>query len=211
MNGAMPVLPSTPGRLSVGLSGDLFSTLTAGTNVTEDERSEGYGYSLVGKVHEGYRITSMTLSATVFGISEIGKLPPNCPRCDVTSFSPGRTSNALQQSWTIGTASGVDSLPGFGVVNLLGEQSFTQSVATKVTGDFNLDLQASLQAYAKASYADDVGGGIYDYHWFYSTSTIGIKDMVLTFDVSPVPEPATYAMFAAGLAFLAFAGRKRSI
>jgi hypothetical protein len=159
-------------------------------------------------LHEGYRVTSVTVNGTIFGALDPG-IPPAPEPSDTTT--DGVVSNPF--SITLGhlTAPGVSTtLDAAAFDSVDGDRPVLVGSDKVFDDDFTLWLATSFKL-------TTVSGGYYDYfspHDFYlqeylSTATIGIHDLVMTVQVSQVPEPATWAMLAAGFGLLSVTARSR--
>lgn len=144
-------------------------------------------------VNAGYRVTGITLSATLNGVLMEGQ-----------GDTPGLAENFLRMSFGVGPAT---YGPAY-VQNFTGGTDLTVDGANlSLTDPFALRLDAYVNNYAESAlYYDPVSGNIY---WNGSSADIGLGDVTLTVSVAAVPEPATWWMLGAGLGALALAARRR--
>jgi len=113
------------------------------------------------------------------------------------------TSGVLTISATSGTpfAISVESinpgtgLPGAATFNMTQSYQWTLASATSIVGFNALDFTVS-----NGSFANSLGGG-------YFSVSANANDIFLNF--TPVPEPSTWALIAAGVALVGFAGWRR--
>lgn len=144
-------------------------------------------------VNAGYRVTGITLQATLNGALTEGQ-----------GDTPGLAENFLRMSFGVGPAT---HGPAY-VRNFTGYTDLTVEGANlSLTDPFALRLDAYVNNYAESAlYYDPTSGNIY---WNGSSADIGLGDVTLTFSVAAVPEPGTWAMLVAGLGALALTGRRR--
>jgi hypothetical protein len=168
--------------------------------------------TLAAQVRAGYRITSFTLSGTATGslMSETYAGACTMDQVPYCVRTPAALSNYGSFFWSIDGVGGNTPLPTVSVTDLSGTTSFSQTAAVNQISDFSLILNA---------YAGTTAHGeiihIWDAEHDYSTtqsaySSFAFRDVVLTVQVSAVPEPGSYAMLLAGLGLVAgIAARRR--
>jgi PEP-CTERM motif len=144
-------------------------------------------------VNAGYRVTGITLSATLDGALMEGQ-----------GDTPGLATNFLRMSFGLGPAT---YGPAY-VQNFTGYTSLAvDATSLSLSSPFALDLNAYVNNYAESAlYYDSTSGNIY---WNGSSADIGLGDVMLTVNVAAVPEPQTWLMLGAGLGALALMARRR--
>ncbi|GGC14152.1 PEP-CTERM sorting domain-containing protein [Pseudoduganella buxea] len=158
-------------------------------------------------LHDGYRIDSIAVSGTIYGSLNPG-IPP---AAEYPSFSKiGEVTNSFDVRLRMGespyptlAAQTYDAIQGDRSVLVASNQAFYDDLMLRLDTEFELTAQAG----AYFGYA-----GPYDDHYistYDSSVTFGVRDLVLTVQVSPVPEPSTWSMLAAGFGLLAMAARSR--
>jgi hypothetical protein len=129
-------------------------------------------------VKDGYRITGMTVSGMFHGAlagdaeNEIAVAFLAWPPGSEPAWSPAARATGLDgvQSWSIGTG------------------------ATSLDGTILLGFLGSASSYATSVWQPDTGT------WLGASANIGARDLVLTVDIAPVPEPQAWLMLLAGIA-----------
>ncbi len=94
--------------------------------------------------------------------------------------------------------------------NVHGDEQVQLNAGMPFEGDFTrlLDNRVYISAESGSSYWYD-GDEAEVFTYFESNALVHWHDVVLTVQVSPVPEPATYAMLLGGLGIAGFAARRR--
>lgn len=102
------------------------------------------------------------------------------------------------------------SLASQATSTLNGTQAILSGYGQTLYNDFDLTITSSSSASAHReeiflTFPDGEQG------WIQGTAlaSINAQNVVLTFQVAPVPEPATYGMLIGGLGMLGFAARRR--
>lgn len=149
--------------------------------------SPGFGnYDL--DVRAGYRITGITVSGTVTGELAVGIYPPE--------FGDPYAINSISYRFSAGSEEGT----WMKVENVNGTQqfSFTSQLGLQGKSFVGIDTNKVVEA---AGY-----GPTYEQS---SRASISVRDVIMTVQIAPVPEPGTYAMLLAGLALVGVAARRR--
>jgi hypothetical protein len=159
-------------------------------------------------VHEGYRITSITWSATLTGELRPGQLDvcPSSYGCDVdlgTATNRGEFWAPITQNGTW-----VDVING-GVLNVDGTAALSATSTQPLQGAFSMLVAADAYAYATPTQVVAYYPDYETYHSVDSYAALSMRDVVLTIQVAAVPEPGTYAMLLAGMGVLGVAARRR--
>lgn len=168
----------------------------------------GYDFrllELVGSVHDGYRITSLTLSATLSGSLFVTPVE-DCWGCSIDI--PGSATNYGRLYLSVGIGDNWNRLPVGAVDNVNGSQAFGMTGTTDLDGDFALNIESHLAAQAQNTVQIIGGMDWWDYKYYPSYASAQLSDFVLTVQVAAVPEPETYAMLLAGLALLGVTARR---
>lgn len=189
------VLSEAPGSTTFWLRG-MEPNLIASTDSSYQQYSYDYKsfdayYGLAVKA--GYRITSITIEGNF-----AGELYP------AQWTMPGDANNAMNFSVNAGGG----YFDNASATDLHGLQEFTVT-----TGPMALEGETSVALHGSV----DVGAASVYYHdeitneeyWLGSQAAGNINWLRMTVNVSPVPEPGTWAMLAVGLAALAAARRYR--
>jgi hypothetical protein len=155
-------------------------------------------------VRDGYRITSMTLTGTLTGV-----LKPAVPSGNA---SPGVATNEFFMGWDFRQAGQSISMGRQTLNNVNGDRQLQLSADVPFEGDFTIAVNNGISAYAQSGVGywydgDDAEGFTY----YASYASARWHDVVLTVQVSPVPEPTTYAMLLAGLGIAGFTARRRKV
>lgn len=161
-------------------------------------------HQLAGSVQQGYRITSMTLSAVINGDLYLESRP-----CNNCWEMEGEASNRAGIEWSLTQGGHKVTLPGSELHNLIGQHTIELTAAQPLAPEFLLDISAYNFAKAVGTYQEIWGSDWSSYHYLQASSSIAITDYVLTVQVAPVPEPSTYAMLLAGLGVAGWAVRRR--
>ncbi len=198
----MTLLSSSGGTTRIGLVG-MDATLGIPWEVESDHDMGAFDANWVDTqfafdVQAGYRITSLTLTGTATGIIRAG-----VPWGD---GMPGSATTTLSHSWSIGQGEPTAQLGSQVIRDLHGEQQLSLTAGVPYAGDFSLLLNSSLAQEVQPGQEGFSNGGVV---WHQSFASIALRDVVLTVQVSPVPEPATYAMLLAGLGVAGWAARRR--
>lgn len=170
----------------------------------------GYDFrwsQLVGSVHDGYRITSLTLSAKLSGSLFVTPVE-DCWGCSIDIM--GSAVNYGRLHLSVGTGGDWTNLPVAAVDNVNGSQAFGTTAAQAIDGDFALDIQSHLGAEAVDTVQLVQGTDWWSYRTYPSFASAQLSDFVLTVQVAAVPEPGIYAMLLAGLGLLGVAARRRA-
>ncbi len=154
----------------------------------------GHASLLEVDVHAGYRVTGISVHALGYGELAPGQLG---------DYPPGTATNHAALDWTL-TAPGTTLPFSWQLDNFQGLQPFALATGPlALDGSFRLDFFATVWAQALAS------GG--DGSYAQSMALASIGNAILNVQVAAIPEPATYAMLAAGLVLLSGAAcRHRS-
>ncbi len=209
----MQLLSDNGISVQIGLSGAGPLLNPVQVTATEYEYANGdYGWTqLGGKVKQGYRITSMTLSSVFSGSLEPGQPDTACGANCISQ--PGVVTNAASITWLV-TADGDVTTDLGQLENVTAPEVLARTVTRGLDGDFTLDINSVLGVYARAAQSSiyhNVGG---DFEWieerfWTSQGSLGLDGMTLTVRIAPVPEPATWALLLAGLGLVGFTARCR--
>ncbi|MTV52885.1 PEP-CTERM sorting domain-containing protein [Massilia buxea] len=162
-------------------------------------------HRLAGTVEQGYRITSMTLSATVDGKLFVQSLP-----CDLCTSTDAAASNGASLAWAVTQHGQRVDLPGSALENVIAPTQLALTSAQQIDGAFGLDLTVANTALAQQGFQSGyVNGQWYWERYLEAASDITVSDLTLTVQVTAVPEPSTYAMLLAGLCVAGWAARRR--
>lgn len=151
-------------------------------------------------VRDGYRVTALTLSGKAYGVLDATRVPGDGP-----DFSSTYAHNAFDFSWSVNGTAPVYHVSGQDVV---GNQTFSGTAAQAIQGRSVLDFSTALSAEVKG-YLDYQ---CTDHCWtveYPASAGIQISDVVMTVQIAPVPEPATYAMLLGGLVLTGVVARRR--
>ncbi len=155
-------------------------------------------------VRDGYRINSMTLTGTLTGVLNPGTPP--------TGGTIGVVRNEFTMGWRFEQAGQSISMGQQTLDNVHGDAQVRLNAGMPFEGDFKmlLDNQFYIFAQSGSTYWTD-GEDAELITYYESHASVHWHDVVLTVQVSPVPEPATYAMLLGGLGIAGFAARRRKI
>lgn len=150
-------------------------------------------------VRDGYRVTALTISGMAYGDLSVRPAPADVPE----SLQP-YARNAFDFNWYVDGATPVYHVGGN---NIVGDQAFAYTVAQAIQGRSVIDFDTSLSVEVQGYYQEpqSSGPGI-EYPGY---ANLMIRDVVMTVQIAPVPEPATYAMLLGGLALTGFVARRR--
>ncbi len=200
----MTVLSSANGLTRIGLDvglPDFALDTTTGGGATGDSS----WHRLAGTVEQGYRITAMTLSATIDGRLFLQSLP-----CDLCTSTEASASNGVSFGWAVTEDGQRVELPGSALENVVAPTQLALTSSAQIDGVFGLDLTLANAATAQQGFQFGyVNGQWYWERYLEAGSNITISDLALTVQVTAVPEPATYAMLLAGLCVAGWAARRR--
>lgn len=159
---------------------------------------------LAGSVREGYRITSMTLSAVVNG-----SLYLESRDCDNCSTTPGFANNTATLTWSVLRDGAATVLPAAYASHVEGSQPFAATTALALEGSFQLAIgtENTVEASSPILNVQELWGWVF--HPLQATAEVRVADVTLSVQVTPVPEPSTYAMLAAGLAVAGWTAWRR--
>jgi hypothetical protein len=136
----------------------------------------------------GYRVTRLTLTGIADGELALGQLP---------DFPPGIAHNVANAHLTVGASSTWSSLNSdFQAENVIDLPTAPLDLA----GTANVSVSGILVAQA---WGVEGGGAFAE-----SAARASLRDLVLHVEVSPVPEPATYAMLLGGFGLLGAVARR---
>ncbi|TWI44806.1 putative secreted protein with PEP-CTERM sorting signal [Pseudoduganella flava] len=144
-------------------------------------------------VQEGYRITNLTLSGSAYGVLAPGEL----------NGVAGVARNDVSLNWVLWETDDYHAAPPVRYLDFDGEHAFASTTGSLPYGrSFYVALLGAAEGYAEAAY---------DGTDFATSYALGaVRNAQLTVDVAPVPEPATWAMLAAGFALLGWRMGRRS-
>lgn len=202
---AMSVLSDSGGTtrigLDLGVAGHVMEAFVHGDGSDGDEAL----HLLAGSVKQGYRITSLTLSGVATG--QLYLEPPLvCGGCNVVLEGTAQNGAGLGLSVFRG---GLPALVGHDeMINRYATQPLQASLAAPIDGAFDLGLRTWNEVTVQRTLVVTSEPAEY---WYNAFASAGVDDLVLTVQVSAVPEPATYAMLAGGLGMLAVLARRRRI
>ncbi|WP_338759206.1 PEP-CTERM sorting domain-containing protein [Massilia sp. METH4] len=149
-------------------------------------------------VKDGYKVTGITVSGHFWG-----ELSP------AQWTMPGVATNEMSFSFDVHQLGNppIES-NGAHAQNLNTQQAFSLVTGgTALQGEFSVSFAGFNSVGAESvMYYDELYNETY---WLGSRAYSGMGDLVMTIEVSPVPEPATYGMMLGGMGLLAFAARRR--
>ena len=129
-------------------------------------------------VKDGYRITGMTVMGTFQGA--LAGEANNEIAVAFLAWPPGS-----EPTWsTAARATGLDGVQGWSI----------GTGATSLDGTVLLGFLGSASSDATSVWQPDTGT------WLGASADIGVRDLVLTVDIAPVPEPQAWLMLLAGIA-----------
>ena len=197
------------------------TTLSATANSTLLEGKAGNGRSDVLASEYGTEqndANSVWLSVLKFDLSSLAGMNVSSATLNLTTFLNHSNSPYLHQvysssddSWTEASITGLN-MPATSTLTLLSATAidgtsgtYSWNVLSGVTGQNGLSGNKILTLLVKPDLSQ--AGSDYGPHFYERTALSGAPS--LTLDVSPVPEPESWAMFAAGLAAVGALARKR--
>lgn len=201
----MQLLSDSGGTVQIGLSGAGTLVNPVESIATEYDHLNGdHNWTqLGGKVKQGYRITSITLTSAFSGALHAGQPDAVCGSYCVSqagiATNYGGTTLRVTSDGSVTTE--VDLLE-----NVTSPQILTGTVTRALDGDFTLDIDSILGAYTRA--AQHTIYGDREIFW-QSEGWVALDSMTMTVQIAAVPEPGTYAMLLAGLGLVGFAARRR--
>jgi hypothetical protein len=175
----------------------------------DDDQGVSDYSSLTGFVQEGYRITSIGMSAKVNGTLSPGVADP-CPEDAGCTTDVPDVTNWVFLRWKV-DQNGEASYPSQGWDKITAPTAIAASEETSLQGGFLLDLNTETGVDAPPTH-QLVGwrDGREMEYYYPSHATIRISDVTLTFQIAAVPEPGTYAMLLAGLALVGVSARRKA-
>lgn len=167
-------------------------------------RSDGdQGWTqLSGSVRQGYQITSLTLSGTLTGLLEV-----DTSGVGYSYWNEGKATNSAKVRWSIWQPDLAPLAADWKTENLNGVTNFSMSLALHNTGTFVSNILSLEDVFALCASVTYPYGEIPILYRGPSRSEIRFGDMMLTAQVSAVPEPETYVMLLAGLGLMALGRR----
>lgn len=203
-NFSMNLLSDADGTTQIGLFMGL-QHYTVGTAQAGGPYNGDIAYhQLAGSVRQGYRITSMTLSAVANGSLYVESLP-----CNACYVEEGEATNNASIDMALTQGGERTEFGPTRVHDVTGQQAMTVNASVPVNGDFLLDVSTGNDASAYGTHQVILGSDWSSERWLQATASIGVTDYLLTVQVAPVPEPSTYAMLLAGLGVAGWAARRR--
>jgi hypothetical protein len=165
-----------------------------------------------GSVAPGYRVTSMTLTGMLIGRIE-QTFPAgwgDFPVGPDWMHDPGHAWSRLSVDMTLHHDGRDTDLYPVTANNLNGMQGILAGYGGALDSDFDLTVISSAAASARrqeffVTFPDGNQGLVQG----SALASIYADNVVLTFQVTPVPEPATYGMLLGGLGILGFAAQRR--
>jgi len=206
--GSLQVLSDDGKTIRIGIGGaePLINPVISQAPELWEYSNGDFGFArLGGALLPGYRINSMTLSGTLSGSIDIEE--PTCSRC--TPSMPGSGGNEARIIWTADNGSGEIALPESRFTDIEGKVNYSATAATQLQGDFALNINTVLTAWSRNPAYSSTNPWNFDPIFGVTTASIKMTDMVLTVQVSAVPEPATYGMLLGGMGVLLAAARRR--
>ncbi|MTV53554.1 PEPxxWA-CTERM sorting domain-containing protein [Massilia buxea] len=154
-------------------------------------------------VRDGYRINTMTLTGTLTGV-----LSPGIP-------SAGGTIGVVSNEFIMGRFELAGQSISMGqrtLENVHGDEQIQLNAGMPFEGDFTMLLHNRVYNSAESGSSYWYDGDEAEVTTYYqSYASVHWHDVVLTVQVSPVPEPATYAMLLGGLGIAGFAARRHKV
>ncbi|WEF33453.1 PEP-CTERM sorting domain-containing protein [Pseudoduganella chitinolytica] len=199
----MEVLSDNGGTLTLSMTNLMSPGLW---QVTSEQWSGEYGNgdaastSLQFDVRDGYRITALTISGKAYGVLDATSAPADVP----AEWQP-YARNTFDFRWYVNGATAGYRIGGS---DIAGHQEFSDTVAQAIQGRSVVRFDTSLSVLARG-YIDTP---CTDHCWgveYPATAGIQVSDVVMTVQIAPVPEPATYAMLLSGLALAGVVARRR--
>ncbi len=179
-----------------------------------DNSNADFGWTqLGGTVRQGYQITSITVGGVLSGSLDIGQPDIVCGT-NCTSYA-GAATNSGGAEWKL-TRNGNETSTTGQLANVTSPQAFSSTLTGGVDGDFKLDIYTFLRGFAEATQYSVYHNINNEVDWteelfWTSESSIALSDLTLTVQISPVPEPGTYAMLLTGLGLVGFTARRRRV
>lgn len=201
----MQLLSDTNGLVRIGMS-----VGTMGESWDTDALGDGgignaAEHLMTGIVSQGYRITSMTLSAVVNG-----SLYVEARDCDLCETTPGMADNSATLNWSLLRGGEHAVLPAAYASHVDGIQAVSSTTRTPVEGAFELALGAENTVAASSPVQLVWDGANWNSTILRATAAVDLSNVVLSVQVAPVPEPSTYAMLLAGLGVAGWRARRRT-
>lgn len=205
-NFGMDLLSDTNGTVRIGLdpglSGHTHDTSLYG-NGSDGDLAIHY---FTGQVEEGYRITSMTLSAMATGTLYVEPALP-CNTC--TRIRSGLAENGAGVRLTIEQAGALALLASDDLRNVNGTRELDATGMLSLDDTFWLAAQASDSVKAEGIHEIFYANGRRLDRYYDALSAIDLGNMVLTIQVSAVPEPSAWPLWLAGLGIAGAAAYRR--
>lgn len=186
--------------MAVGILGERWDTDTHG----DGGIGNAADHLLTGIVRQGYRITSMTLSAVVSG-----SLYQEMRDCDLCETTPGAATNSATLNWSILQGGEHAVLPAAYASHVDGLQAVSATTAMPLEGPFQLALGAENTVAASSPVQLVWDEWNWNQYLLRATAAVEVSDVVLSVQVAPVPEPSTWAMLLAGLGVATWTVRRR--
>lgn len=198
---------SAAGTVSFAFSNPAIIDIFASPDGEVSINSRSY-FNVDGAVASGYRIDAVSLSLTFDGSLTPPEPPFGCTSC--YQYQPGEAENGGSALLTITENQVSNTYGGLGYRDIVAEQTQTWTGNQQLEGEFRVSGDIEGYAMGIPSLWGMPQPGRDDYYFAqYASATMQVSNAVLTFHVSAVPEPGTYAMLAAGLVLVGVQVRRR--